>query len=134
MKKLTKPQMRLVAALHDGEWQICFNNMSKRWTISSSYLSTNVRTRHLPALPRTVTSLIEAGVIELIPGSRMTTTCVFYRLVPVYCSHCGKPAKIREDGNVMTHNFPVPCRAVCVGSGRPPVHERRRVPPSDRTK
>lgn len=36
------------------------------------------------------------------------------------CSHCGEPVELRPDGTVSTHDFPVPCRSVCPGSGQKP--------------
>lgn len=36
------------------------------------------------------------------------------------CSHCGKEFVLR-DGKIPTHDFPVPCRAVCNGSGLEPA-------------
>ena len=49
------------------------------------------------------------------------------------CPHCGKLFHFRDcvyqdvRGLVPTHDFPVPCRAICPGSGQTPrdSHDRR---------
>jgi predicted nucleic acid-binding Zn-ribbon protein len=37
------------------------------------------------------------------------------------CSACKRYVNLLEDGTVRTHDHPPPCRAVCPGSGRPPL-------------
>ena len=40
------------------------------------------------------------------------------------CPHCEAAFPALDNGHIPTHDFPKPCRAVCQGSGKPPINAK----------